>query len=1198
MPLYVPPGPYQQLQPQIEKLVGQIDVALSAAITNPMTTLGDVVYGGASGAPTRLAGNTTTTKKFLRQTGNGTVSAAPAWDVLVAGDIPDLSAIYQPLDGDLSAIAALSGTAGLLRKTAANTWSLDTSIVSSQWVTSGANIYYLTGNVGINVMAPSEKLEVNGRVKFTPTLTTFDQIGQYTSVVFTPGADMPSGTFIFGADDLVTGAINFNVTGPFIVASQGAVALTVASGKTVSQVYGARYVLDNAGAGTITTAARFYAAKAETLAGGGAITNLYGLLIDDVDLGAANFAIKTGTGPVWFGDKVGIGTNSASAKLHTLSTTEQLRLGFDSGNYASFTVGAAGNLTVAPSGDFIFNPAGKDILPHTTYDLNLGSTTKKYLAAHIAELRAETLIAQETIATIGGRAIISSNSSLLIAPLAAAATTIDVKHNGLASGDRIYLETIGQVEWIAITSGATSITGGYRYSVTRDLDGTGANDWDAGATVVNTGTTGSGFIDMYSIRSIKSATQAGPTIVGNIRNSSTYNDFNEQWAIGNLKGLYGYGANTMGVAFGKYDGLTAFITIDNTNGYRTWAAGPVVVQQIDNSGTITVGEVGAGKSNVRITSGAVQLRHNTTARISLAADGSGFLANSNIAWDTSGNLTMIGGAIIAGWTVNNGHFTKDTGTNSTSAGMAPADYPFFAGATYANRATATFRVTPAGALTATSGAIGGWSLTSTDIRNSGGTVILRGTGNLAFGTTPPTSASSGTGLFQDGTGIYGLSGGTVQAKFDAATGQIIAGGGGAAVGLSGFQAVAGTVYAAAGPAYLNVDALGGNVVSSFFDTVEAAEHNTFIISNSLAGKDTGLLFMASCPSGKGANILLSAAETSGNTATLEFGTSGLLSYYSGGIARFTVDASGNAAVYGYTVMSSNTSSLLIGTASPHANNYSIDARRTTFAQLYLQGGSAADFLLYHSGAATNAKFIGFRNQSGLGGFSSFVDSGASYQKQNILCWDNLTGNVGLGNPTLPTGGGTPVLALAQASGNPTGIGSNSAGLIAKDVSGTAELFAWDEAGNVTQISPHAMDAPAWLYDVDDPLPQILKEENLFLGVRRWTNKSRQARLLERFLAGEDLSQLTKEERTFIHVERFKPTLTWEKNQAAQKTAREDAILSWRDRKTAHEAELSEWKKLPSLQKRDTPKPRFNDPQPQPFTAKPVPTWLKARLNSH
>jgi hypothetical protein len=53
-------------------------------------TLGDLLYGNASAALAKLAGNTTATRKFLRQLGTGSISAPPAWDTLVAGDIPAL----------------------------------------------------------------------------------------------------------------------------------------------------------------------------------------------------------------------------------------------------------------------------------------------------------------------------------------------------------------------------------------------------------------------------------------------------------------------------------------------------------------------------------------------------------------------------------------------------------------------------------------------------------------------------------------------------------------------------------------------------------------------------------------------------------------------------------------------------------------------------------------------------------------------------------------------------------------------------------------------------------------------------------------------------------------------------------------------------------------------------------------------------
>ncbi len=67
---------------------GQTTAAGAFNVLSPMTTLGDIIYGGTSGAGTRLAGNTTTTKQFLTQTGTGTASAAPVWGAITTGDLP------------------------------------------------------------------------------------------------------------------------------------------------------------------------------------------------------------------------------------------------------------------------------------------------------------------------------------------------------------------------------------------------------------------------------------------------------------------------------------------------------------------------------------------------------------------------------------------------------------------------------------------------------------------------------------------------------------------------------------------------------------------------------------------------------------------------------------------------------------------------------------------------------------------------------------------------------------------------------------------------------------------------------------------------------------------------------------------------------------------------------------------------------
>jgi hypothetical protein len=78
-------------------------------VFSPMTTIGDTIYGGASGAGTRLGGNTASTRQFHTSQGSGGNATAPTWGTLVAGDIPlDQSA------GDIAATSfnAAAGAVG------------------------------------------------------------------------------------------------------------------------------------------------------------------------------------------------------------------------------------------------------------------------------------------------------------------------------------------------------------------------------------------------------------------------------------------------------------------------------------------------------------------------------------------------------------------------------------------------------------------------------------------------------------------------------------------------------------------------------------------------------------------------------------------------------------------------------------------------------------------------------------------------------------------------------------------------------------------------------------------------------------------------------------------------------------------------------------------------------------------------------
>lgn len=83
-------------------------------LANPMNTLGDIIYGGAAGAATRLAGNTTTAKQFLSSTGSAGVATAPIWSAIAGTDVTG-AAITTTNDTNILITASGNNTTALLR---------------------------------------------------------------------------------------------------------------------------------------------------------------------------------------------------------------------------------------------------------------------------------------------------------------------------------------------------------------------------------------------------------------------------------------------------------------------------------------------------------------------------------------------------------------------------------------------------------------------------------------------------------------------------------------------------------------------------------------------------------------------------------------------------------------------------------------------------------------------------------------------------------------------------------------------------------------------------------------------------------------------------------------------------------------------------------------------------------------------------
>lgn len=130
---------------------GTIAKATNLVGGNSTTLLGSVPYQSNTDTTTLLSPNATTTKKFLRQTGNGTNGAAPAWDTIIDGDLPAVMA------GKTLTKPVINGTdptgAAYTPATGAQTVALDCAVNNMHIVTghaSGTAITFTVANATNN----------------------------------------------------------------------------------------------------------------------------------------------------------------------------------------------------------------------------------------------------------------------------------------------------------------------------------------------------------------------------------------------------------------------------------------------------------------------------------------------------------------------------------------------------------------------------------------------------------------------------------------------------------------------------------------------------------------------------------------------------------------------------------------------------------------------------------------------------------------------------------------------------------------------------------------------------------------------------------------------------------------------------------------------------------------------------------------
>lgn len=586
------------------------------------------------------------TANYVLAAPNGT-AGIPSFRALVAADIPSLSATYQAVDGDLTAISAITGT-GWLQRTATDTWSVGTppnyypTVVTMTAGTTAGPLVGLTMNTGTvtSTAIPAAASGASGII--TTGAQTIDGVKTFSSFPEVAGTPTTSNQLVnktyvdtiatgINAHEAVAYASTAEITGTYSngvsgvgasLAGTGSLVIdgyTVVSGDAGTNVQGGtglRVLLKNQT--TNTDQNGIYTVTACVSTTSWTLTRAY-----DYDA----------LGEVAAGDFTYVLLGSANAKFTFVQTSKPAAISGvgTTANAITFGVFANGNI----SGTVAVNQGGTGATTFTSGALLKGNGTgaiSEASAADIVTAISTNAVTNATNAT--NTNVTETTASSTYYPVFSPSTTTGQKAllQNSVTLPLSYQPSTGTLTTTVLSATTISTTGSASMSVassgTLTLSGSAVNGngFSVNVNAGNTTSTTTGLGGTVNVRG-GSATGAGSTATG-----GNVNILAGTATVGTLATTGGNVAITAGDAN----------TTAGTGGAVTILAGNGLTKGAINIGTSNTASIGIGWGTITTTiTGAVALPTvGTSGFVKLGA--SGALSSATIAYTDLPTASLTG----------------------------------------------------------------------------------------------------------------------------------------------------------------------------------------------------------------------------------------------------------------------------------------------------------------------------------------------------------------------------------------------------------------------------------------------------------------------------------------------------------------------------------------------------------------------------